>query len=218
MCFSAAASFSSSLLIAGIATVAIQRTKSSNEKPLAFIPALFAVQQAIEGFIWLGWKDSFWLSWQSNLSAWFLFFAWMVWPVLVPLAAWKIEPRQGRKKLMFYLTLSGILLAGIAFFQIILAKPYPVAVNHRISYQLQSLQEEGAIRVILQSLYVLVTLLPLLLSSIRGLVILGITNAIALLISFLFFQEALPSVWCFFAALLSGLIAKTIPIEKPSNE
>lgn len=215
MCFSAVASFSSSLIIAGIATVAIRRTKLPNEKPLAFIPALFAVQQAIEGFIWLGWKNQFWLSWQLHLSAWFLFFAWMVWPVLVPLAAFKIEPLQERKKLMGYLLLIGILLAGIAFFQIVLAAPYPRAVNHRISYQLQGWQEYGVIRVVLQSLYVLVTLLPLLLSSIRGLVILGITNAIALLISFLFFQEALPSVWCFFAALLSGLIVKTIPVKPP---
>ncbi|MBU3676080.1 MAG: hypothetical protein FGM54_02725 [Chitinophagaceae bacterium] len=213
MCFSATASFSSSIFIAGVAAVALRRSTLPNEKPLALIPVLFAVQQAIEGFIWLGWKDAFWLPWQSQFSAWFLFFAWMVWPVLVPLAAWKIEPRTGRKKTMFYFLLIGMVLAFIAFFQIVLASPYPIAVNHRISYQLNALQENGWVRIVLQSLYVLVTLLPLLLSSIRGLLVLGITNAMALLISFLFFQEALPSVWCFFAALLSGLIAYMIPIK-----
>ena len=211
MCFSATASFTSSVIIGGLAMAANRKRTSGRDNPLVLIPVLFAIQQFIEGCVWLGWENTMCLALQPFFSALFLFFAWMVWPVLVPLAAWQVEKLPNRKKIMYYTMLMGVGLALIAFFQIILAHPYPVITNHRISYQLNALNEVGLVRIVLQSLYVLVTLLPLLYSSNKGLVVLGLTNAIALLISFLFFQEALPSVWCFFAAILSGLIVRIIP-------
>ena len=212
MCFSATASFVSSAIIGGLAVAANRKRTSSQETPLAMIPGLFAIQQFIEGCVWLGWKYAACLELQPVFSALFLFFAWMVWPILVPLAAWKLEVLPKRKTIMYFTILLGVVLALIAFFQIVLAHPYPVLANHRISYQLNKLNEGGIIRFVLQMLYVLVTLFPLLYSSNKGLVVLGLTNAVALLISFLFFQEALPSVWCFFAAILSGLIVRIIPV------
>jgi hypothetical protein len=50
------------------------------------------------------------------------------------------------------------------------------------------------------------TVLPMFLSSLKGVKLLALANFIALILCFMFFQYALPSTWCFFAAFISGLI------------
>lgn len=212
MCFSAQASFISATCIVGLGIVAQKRVRQPRERPLAWMPFLFAVQQLIEGFIWLL------LTHQSNaisrswLLGLFLFFAWVVWPIWVPWASLKIETNVKKRGLFTALLVLGALMAGVSLLQLFFAEPEVINVQNHLVYRLTKMPHWPVFQMALQVIYVLVTLVPLLLSSVRGLVGLGATNFVALLISFLFFEEALPSVWCFFAALLSLQILFIIPV------
>jgi uncharacterized membrane protein YfbV (UPF0208 family) len=59
MCFSAIVSFSAAagLSLLGIGT--IRQTTSKNQLLLASFPCLFALQQTLEGFVWLGKSNSY---------------------------------------------------------------------------------------------------------------------------------------------------------------
>ena len=53
------------------------------------------------------------------------------------------------------------------------------------------------------AIYMIVTLVPLFLSSLRIVKMLGILLFVSAAISYAFYTEAFVSVWCFFAALIS---------------
>jgi hypothetical protein len=54
--------------------------------------------------------------------------------------------------------------------------------------------------------YLLATVIPFFLSSFRSIVWLGVANAIACGIAYYFYTVNFVSVWCFFGAVVSGLI------------
>ena len=53
MCFSAPASFVAAAVTGAVGVAAMMRVHRREELPLAAMPLFFAVQQAIEGFLWL---------------------------------------------------------------------------------------------------------------------------------------------------------------------
>ena len=90
MCFSAGASFvaSGGLAIVGVASLKVAKKE---ERIIALIPLAFALQQAIEGVQWL--------SLQSGcpslpLGYGFLFFAFIFWPVYVPLTVYLLDKKK----------------------------------------------------------------------------------------------------------------------------
>ncbi|MEP7005137.1 MAG: DUF6629 family protein, partial [Sphingomonas bacterium] len=53
MCFSATASFTAGAGLLIIGAVTVRRARTAAELPFALVPALFGVQQVIEGALWL---------------------------------------------------------------------------------------------------------------------------------------------------------------------
>jgi hypothetical protein len=67
--------------------VAISRTRSGREIPLAAFPLLFGIQQLVEGALWLRLESQI-TDWTTSVLAHgFLTFAEIVWPILVPISA-----------------------------------------------------------------------------------------------------------------------------------
>ena len=58
MCFSATASFTAGFGLLAIGAITASRINRPAELPFALIPALFGVQQLIEGGLWLTFSDS----------------------------------------------------------------------------------------------------------------------------------------------------------------
>ena len=54
MCFSAAANFTGSGVLATIGVATFTKVKHRRELLFASLPTLFAIHQFIEGFVWLG--------------------------------------------------------------------------------------------------------------------------------------------------------------------
>ena len=83
MCFSATASFSAGAFLLGIGTLTLRSAMAAHQPwalPFAAIPLLFAIQQLIEGVIWLTFRvDAPLLN--SVLTHVYSFFSHVLWPV-----------------------------------------------------------------------------------------------------------------------------------------
>lgn len=198
MCYSAEVSFFAGgvLAAAGVSIARIPKLPAS--LPLAAIPAVFAAHQLTEGFIWLS---------QSRLETGNLYLAaltlyvliaYIFWPIFIPYAAWRLEAVKWRQAVMIGCQAIGIAV-GLNFLLGMLQTPVGLKVcTGNLAYQVAS--PWG-----IEPAYLVAVIVPFLVSSRRGLVLFGL--AVMLSCAAGLYLESLasfPSVWCFFAALLSG--------------
>lgn len=201
MCFSATASFTASAALSAIGILTLRKTTTHKEYVLASIPFIFALQQAIEGWIWLsllhGGNETtrFWL------TQLFVSFAGIVWPTAVPLGLYLIEREEGRKRIMTLIVGLGALIALYTLYMMSIAGANAQILNRCIYY---SHPVEQTNYVLLA--YIIATCSAFFISSERSLMWLGVVNLAAFYISYELFRGNLVSVWCFFAAIVSGLI------------
>lgn len=202
MCFSATASFSVAAITAGFGIAAVRHVGRRRELPLAIVPFLFAIQQAIEGMLWLrlqsGTGDG---TATLLLSVGFLFFALVLWPSYAPFAVLAVEPDRKRRQALVVIALAGIVLS-LTLLTGVLANPVAAVIrNHSIDYasEVHALSWQ-------QVPYLICTCAPLLLSSRRAIQAFGAVVLIGYLASAYVYAATFISVWCFFAAAGSGLL------------
>ena len=92
MCFSAGASFSIAAVTTVIGVATLSHVKGWRELPLASIPLLFAIQQAIEGELWLRLTAGSSKEAVAALSLIFVIFAKVLWPAFTSFAVLLVEP------------------------------------------------------------------------------------------------------------------------------
>lgn len=134
MCFSATASLVTAGLTGTIGVISLTKVNHSRELLLAAMPIVFAVQQGIEGFLWLaiplgpgGWNSSHW-------PLVFLIIAEVVWPVFAPTTMLLIEPNESRRLMMWLCLAAGI---GVAVYRLsaLLGQPHDAfIVNGHLVY------------------------------------------------------------------------------------
>jgi hypothetical protein len=201
MCFSATASFVAAAMTGAIGIVPLARVNERGSAPLAAIPLFFSAQQSIEGVLWLTLPLAPETSTSTGLTLLFLFLAEVFWPIYAPIAAMLVEPRKGRRLLIYLCGAVGVGVAGYLFWHL-LYQPHDAAIlNGHIVYIAQYEHTN-----IIVAAYLTATALPLLLSSQRTVVAVGATILAGYAVAFIFYWEAFVSVWCFFAAAASLLI------------
>lgn len=196
MCFSATASFVTAAATGAVGIATLARTRQWNEVPLAAIPLTFAVQQAVEGALWLSLGGAKLPVSQVLLANMFAIFALSLWPVYAPVAVGLVETAAWRRRAMVLLFLLGLAVAIYGAKNISDAPYAACIVGHSLSYINGRLYPDIAM-----AAYVAATCLPALLSSHRALWLFGLLVAGGLAVSVAFFFEAQLSVWCFFAAV-----------------
>jgi hypothetical protein len=126
--------------------------------------------------------------------------------VLMPFSIYHIEKPGVKKKINFYLFLLGCASGVHSVYMLFADNPRPLVNNFHIDYIVSLSQFDEKIQLAQQITYVVVTVVPLFVSSLKGARMLAVANFIALVLAFIFFKHSLPSTWCFFAAILSGII------------
>ena len=202
MCFSAIVSFSASagLSLLGIGT--ISRTTSKREILLASFPCLFALQQTLEGLVWLGNSNSYFSSIETISTYGFLLFATLLWLVLSPLSIYFLEQDVDRKRFLLGLAIGGLLLGIYLFGWIIYHGVNPQTFSGNLFYDLSFIPFYE----VSKYLYLIVIALPFSIAQSSSLRIFGALVIVSFIISQIFFQVTMVSVWCFFAAILSGFL------------
>jgi hypothetical protein len=201
MCFSATASFAVASLTGAIGLVTVRHVRSPREAVLGSFPIIFGVQQVIEGTIWLALPSGNDPALVRALAIAFVFVATVVWPAVVPVAVYLVEPDRQRKRLL-YVPLAIGALVSLACLTAIIASPHRALIaEHSIQYKndIPDISWWGAP-------YLLATVAPLFLSSHRPVQALGVLVSVGFIVSTYFYAETLTSVWCFFAAGASAIL------------
>ena len=203
MCFSAEASFVGGVVISAIGILAVKKVKNPSQKIFALIPLVFAFQQFAEGFVWLSLRYQEYETVQKISTYIFLTMAEVLWPTMIPLSVLLMEKNDGRRKLLRILLVLGILLSAYYAFCLLTFDVNPQISGFHIQY-LNDFPEQ--LRMPAFYLYVIVSISPLFVSSIKRTHMLGILMFLSCLVTVIFFTQYLTSVWSFFAALISGVI------------
>jgi hypothetical protein len=203
MCFSANASFGAGAVLISIGVVTVMKASRPQNRIFALIPVLFGMQQLIEGFGWVTLLNPAYSEWKRFPLIGFLFFAHILWPLWIPLSLYLMEPKPRIKKWLRVLLIIAFFLS-LSEIYVMFAYPSEAVVKaHHISY---TIYFPDAYTVISEIGYILVTLIPCFISSVKHMWIFGFCLTLTLALSSLFYHFYLISVWCFLAAISSGVI------------
>lgn len=205
MCFSAQASFIASGTLLALGSYALKKVKNKTSLPLALTPVFFAIQQATEGFIWLGNTHENMAAFVPAATWLYLFFAFFFWPIWIPAVTLLLEKKMERKHILFFLLGVGYTVASTLAYATILSGAQPEISCSHIHYNVtlpEMLNFWGPL------MYCLATIMPFFVSTRRYFWIFGIGLTISVVVTHFFYTAFFTSVWCFFSALLSiGIIA-----------
>jgi hypothetical protein len=211
MCFSAEASFvvAAGLFPAGIYCLRAAARKDRRLLPVAAVPLLFSIQQASEGFVWIGLHhEDAELTRVAALC--FLFPAMAVWPFWVPFMMWAKEDRPFPRRLLLALSVLSVAWFFVLFLPLASGPPEMLTtriVEHSIAYSYPDVPLRRALPAGMPLvLYGLTVILPLVLTFDKKRLVPGLVVAVSLIVCFLFYRHALVSVWCFFAAILAAYL------------
>jgi hypothetical protein len=200
MCFSATASFTAAAGLLIIGAITVRRMRTFAELPFAFVPAMFGVQQLIEGALWLTFPDKAPLL-NVVLTYAYSVFSHVFWPIYVPVAVMLIEGTKWRRKAMTVIAVaSGA--AGLYLLYALITQPIVARViGHHITYV-----SPHFYGIAVMILYLLGTCISPLFSSHRMVRGFGMAASISFVVAYIFFAMWFISVWCFLAAVMSGFV------------
>jgi hypothetical protein len=203
MCFSPEASFAGGVIISAIGVATIRKIHNPSQIVFASIPLFFGIQQVAEGFLWMTLPDHDFLNVQKISTYLFLIMAQVIWPSMIPASIMLMADNIKRKKLLSIFSGIGFSLSMYYAFCLFTFTVTPQISGYHILYKNDfppSLSNPAF------AVYLIVTVTPLFISGIKRTWILGILMSLSCLVTAFFFTQYLTSVWCFFAALISGVI------------
>ena len=201
MCFSATANFVGSGVLGAIGVVTLTRVKHRRELLFASLPALFAIHQFIEGFVWLGLDGILSPAVAHDMGAAFMLYAQGLLPFLLPLSVLLFESdRKSRNRMLPFLVLGGATTLYILW--ALAAFPTQVYIRENSIVYMNPATNNTAVAV----LYVIVTCGSLFFSKVKAMVMFGAANLIILLAVTEGKRYAFTSLWCAYAAVASVII------------
>ena len=183
----------------------IARATQSSTRLFAAIPLLFGLQQFAEGIVWATMNAPAHVALHEVAVVCFLALALVIWPLWAPLALWHIEPRGIRRRIQRSFFILGVIIAVVAAHLLLRWEPFAVVAGRSIDYQHAKMGVAIPDFVLLLA-FAIPTVASFLVSTATMVRTIGMTLAVSLVLAFLIKQEALTSVWCFFAAVLSVMI------------
>lgn len=200
MCFSATASFTAGALLLGVGAITLKSVTRPREWLFAAIPLLFAIQQLIEGVIWLTFSaDALLLN--TVMTHVYSFFSHVLWPVYLPVAVLMIEPPGARRRALKALVVAG---SAVGLYLLYVLVAFPVV--SRPTGQHVEYDSPHFFAAEVMTLYLVSTTVSSLLSTLRGVKVFGALALLSFGAAYYFYTTWFISVWCFFAALLSTAI------------
>lgn len=193
MCFSAQASFGAAAILGFVGAATFAQKPEPRRIAFAAFPLVFALHQTIEGFVWLSIGDGPPPSW---LTALYLFFAQVFWPVYTPLSVLLME-EEWRRRIGLWILLTAGVVVSATLAGVLVQSDYSVSVvNGSLQYSTGHHFEDRMI-----GLYLLAVVAPLILSRYRYVMAFGAVVLAGSAATHLAFYYAAASVWCYFAAI-----------------
>jgi len=184
-----------------IGILTLRKVSTPNEVVFASLPLLFALHQFTEGFVWLGVDGIIDHRALQMAEGIFIFYAQGFLPFLIPLAIWLIEKDGYRRKLLGMLTYLGLALTLYSLYGLATVPSSVSVINNTLFYN-----NPWTANYYDALIYILTTCGALMLSSSISVQLFGFLNFVGLTIIFLFRPYGFTSLWCLYAAMISGLL------------
>jgi hypothetical protein len=215
MCFSAQASFTASALLALIGIAALM--KARHQRPLllfATIPFLFSIQQLCEGIIWMTDSTSPAGFAHSVATHMYLIFAYLIWPLWMPLSILALEGARWRRFACYTALCVALCFSMFTITQMVQTGFWARIDHSHISYPYYGSNFNFSLA---SFLYLYATGIPLLASHMRYTWLLAAAVCGSLAFTTHWYHAHVTSIWCFFAAILSALIFLVVSTEVNKN-
>ncbi len=184
-----------------IGILTLNKVSTPKEVLFALLPLLFALHQFDEGFVWLGMGGHINTRALEIAAGIFIYYAQGLLPFIVPLAIWLIEKESYKRKLLAILTILGFGLAIYTMYGLSTTPTNVSVVNNALHYY-----NPWTENVYDASIYILTTCGSLMLSRSISIQLFGFLNLVGLTIIFLLRPYGFTSLWCLYAAAISGLL------------
>jgi len=212
VCFSPVGDLVGGALVVAIGLDACRHVKGRSENlAIATLPLVLGLHQIDEAFVWWGLQGHV-SPGVGNIAMWiYLAFALVALPVLVPLLLTIFEPSRVHRVRYVPFTLLGIVVSAVTLNAMLTQNPTVRLGTYHLAYSVGLTHG-----VLIIGLYIVATCGSLLVSGNRTLQYFGIANLVAVIVLALLCADGFTSLWCFYAALLSGAIALHLRRHEPS--
>jgi hypothetical protein len=201
MCFSAAANFAGSGVLATLGVVTLTKVKHRRELLFASLPTLFAIHQFIEGFVWLGLDGVLSPDVTHDMGAAFMLYAQGLLPFIMPTAVLLFESSvKHRRRMLPFMITGGV--TSLYMLWALIAYPIEISVRGNSIVYINPATNNTVLAV----LYVIATCGSLFFSRIKDMVLFGAANLLILLLVMAVKRYAFTSLWCAYAAIASVII------------
>lgn len=203
MCFSPQGDLAAGAVVMAIGADACLHLHGRREyRVLAAVPLVLGAHQIDEALVWW-WQQGHVPSDVGTVAMWiYLVFALVVLPVSVPALVLSLErTNRGRARVAPFVVL-GAVVSSILGAAIVDHGPTVKLGAYHLAY---SIGLHDGVAVV--ALYVLATCGAMLASSSRDIVWFGVANAVAVVVLARLCADGFTSLWCAYAALVSGAIA-----------
>jgi hypothetical protein len=187
----------------GVGVDALRHVSEPKQIALAALPLLFGLHQLSEAFVWWGLQGQVPSSVERAALWIWLLFAFVALPVLLPVSVDLVERSKTRRRVIGAFAGLGFGVAS-ALAIAILRGPIGAAIEgHHVAIEVDAVSHGG----LLTSLYVVATCGALLACSYRDIAAIGVLNLIAVPVLMWLTVSGFVSLWCFWAAIVSVVIA-----------
>lgn len=209
MCFSATASLTASALLTASGILAHKKVTNPNLRLFASIPLLFAAQQCAEGIVWLTHTTNPTLAHQAAYG--FLFFAFILWPVWIPLSLLPTEQHPTRALLLKISLALGAAFATLSTWYLFTQSITINVINCSIAYHMADI---GLDATLARVWYLSAAIAPFFVSSLKRIWIVGAAIMLGYALADAVYTHTFVSVWCFFAAVISCVVVWVVTENK----
>jgi len=220
MCFSPESSFAVAAVLIPVGGWCLwkARRQASEWMLLAAFPLAFAVQQLIEGFVWIA-IDAGNADGTLNAGRGFLFFSHFFWPAYAPLAVMCSEPDPDRRRVIGFMAVIGAVFGASIMVPAVLFPGWlEVGVTDgSIDYRTRLVYDGVVGRDALKVIYAAIILSAFFVSTRSGLRLYGMAILASVIFAAVFYPGVFISVWCFFAAILSLCVVLVLMGETGRN-
>ena len=187
----------------GVGVDALRHVSSPKQIALASLPLLFGLHQLSEAFVWWGLQGHV-PNWVERVTVWiWLLFAFVALPALLPIAVDLVERSKTRRRVISAFAGLGVAVA-VALAIGIARGPIGAEIEgHHVAFRVDAVSRGG----LLTWLYVVATCGALLACSYREIAAIGVLNLIAAPVLMWLTVSGFVSLWCFWAAIVSIVIA-----------
>jgi len=213
MCFSPQGDLVGGVVVMAIGVDACRHLRGRSEYLVAAtLPLLLGAHQVDESFVWFG-LQAVVPRGVGTVAMWiYLLIALVVLPVLVPLLVLRLETTARRRWQVVPFAVVGVAVAAVLLEAMLVGHPSVRLGAYHLAYSI-GLQHG----IVIIGLYIGATCGALLVSGSRDIAWFGVLNLIAVVVLARLSADGFTSLWCAYAALVSGAIALKLRASSPGR-